>query len=99
MSFILGIFEYNLIINQMAQDLLGNTIPTPLQFFSKEIMILQQSQSKLALEFLTSQGITPSTEVLWKVTELFVECCLYKETPELREKKQKLDKWIAKQKK
>ena len=84
----------------MAQyDLLGNEIPTPLQFFSKEIMILQQSQSKLALEFLTSQGINPSTEVLWKVTELFVECCLYKETPELRLKKQKLDKWIAKNKK
>jgi hypothetical protein len=81
------------------QDLLGNTIPTPLQFFSKEITIMQQSQSKLALEFLTSHGIKPSTEVLWMVTELFVECCLYRETPELREKKKKLDKWIAKQKK
>ena len=69
------------------------------QFFSREVSILQQSQSKLALEFLQGHGITPTSEQLWRVTEVFVQCCLHANNEDLKNKLKALDKWIADKKK
>jgi hypothetical protein len=66
----------------------------PIEFYSREISILQQSQSKLALEYLTSKGYIPTVEELWRVTEVFVLCCLQKQDVELKKRIIALDKWI-----
>lgn len=68
------------------------------EFYSREISILQQSQSKLALEFLTSNGITPTAKELWSVTEVFVQCCLHKQNDELKKRLIDLDKWMIERK-
>lgn len=69
------------------------------EFYAKEISILQQSQSKLALEFLTLSGIVPTSEELWRVTEVFVQCCLHKQNDDLKKRLKDLDKWILTRKK
>jgi hypothetical protein len=69
------------------------------QFYSREVSILQQSQSKLALEFLTSKGIEVTASQLWRVTEVFVQCCLHAQNDDLKEKLEKLDKWILEKQK
>jgi hypothetical protein len=70
-----------------------------INFYTKEIMILQQSQSKLALEFLMAQGITPTVKELWSVTEVFVQCCLHQQDDGLKKRLKDLDIWIEKRKK
>ena len=65
-----------------------------IQFYAREVSILQQSQSKLALEFLTSHGITPTSEELWRVTEVFVQCCLHAQNDVLKKRIKDLDKWV-----
>lgn len=67
---------------------------TKVEFYPKEISILQQSQSKLALDYLKSKGYTPTVEELWRVTEIFVLCCLQKQDVELKKRVIALDKWI-----
>lgn len=69
------------------------------EFYAKEISILQQSQSKLALEFLTNHGIVPTSKELWRVTEIFVQCCMYKQNDDLKKQLSDLDKWILTRKK
>ena len=69
------------------------------EFYAKEISFLQQSQSKLALEFLTNHGIVPTSEELWRVTEVFVQCCLHKQNDDLKKRLKDLDKWILTRKK
>jgi hypothetical protein len=69
-----------------------------IQFYAREVSILQQSQSKLALEFLTGHGITPTSEELWRVTEVFVQCCLHKQNDVLKKRLKDLDAWIIKRK-
>jgi phage-related protein len=68
------------------------------EFYSREISILQQSQSKLALDFLTNHGIVPTSKELWSVTEVFVQCCLHKQNDDLKKRLTDLDKWIEKRK-
>ena len=68
------------------------------EFYSKEIMILQQSQSKIVLEYLTLMGIKPTVKELFSVTEVFVQCCLMKQNTDLKERIKKLDEWIIKRK-
>ena len=70
-----------------------------IQFYAREVSILQQSQSKLALEFLTGHGITPTSEELWRVTEVFVQCCLHAQNDVLKKRLKDLDAWIIKRKK
>jgi hexokinase len=65
-----------------------------MDFFSRDIQILRQSQSKLALEYLTSNGVTVTVEELQRVTDVFVECCLRPIDNDLRDRVKKLDKWI-----
>lgn len=72
---------------------------TTINFYSKEISILQQSQSKLALEFLQCNGVCPTAKELWRVTEVFVQCCLHHQNDDLKKRLSELDKWIADKKK
>jgi hypothetical protein len=69
-----------------------------IQFYAREVSIMQQSQSKLALEFLTGHGITPTSEELWRVTEVFVQCCLHAQNDVLKKRLKDLDTWIIKRK-
>ena len=64
------------------------------EFYSREVSIMQQSQSKLALEFLTQHGIVPTAEQLWRTTEVFVQCCLHNQTDDLKKRIKSLDTWI-----
>jgi hypothetical protein len=66
-----------------------------IEFYAREVSIMQQSQSKLALEFLTGHGITPTSEQLWRVTEVFVQCCLHKQNDVLKKRLKDLDKWVV----
>jgi len=67
-----------------------------LQFYSTDIKILQQSQSKLVLEYLNLMGIKPTVEELWRVTEVFVQCCLHNQDDDLKKRIKALDEWVVK---
>ena len=69
-----------------------------MEFYSRDIQILRQSQSKLALEYLNEQGVTASIEELQRMTDILVECCLRPVDDELRNRIKKLDKWIIEKK-
>ena len=62
-----------------------------MEFYSKDIQIMRQSQSKMALEYLTTVGVQVTFEV-------FVECCLRPQDNDLKERIKKLDKWILEKK-
>ena len=66
------------------------------EFYSTDIKILQQSQSKMALEYLNLMGVKPTVEELWRVTEVFVQCCLHKQDEDLKKRIKGLDEWIVK---
>ncbi len=68
------------------------------EFHSREIQILRQSQSKIALEYATTMGVTLTVEELQRVTDVFMECCLRKIDKELNERIKKLDEWFLKKK-
>jgi len=65
-----------------------------MDFNSRDVQILRQSQSKLALEYLSQQGVLVTVEELQRVTDVFVECCLRPIDNDLRDRLKKLDKWI-----
>ena len=65
-----------------------------MDFFSRDIQILRQSQSKLALEYLSQQNVLVTVEELQRVTDVFVECCLRPIDNDLKDRLKKLDKWI-----
>jgi hypothetical protein len=69
-----------------------------MEFYSREIQIMRQSQSKMALEYVTSVGITVSVEELFRITELFVEVCLRPTDDNLKKRIKALDKWILEKK-
>jgi len=69
-----------------------------MEFYSRDIQILRQSQSKLALEFVSQSGVTVSVEELQRITDVFVECCLRPIDDDLRHRLKKLDKWIIEKK-
>ncbi len=64
-----------------------------MQFYSKDIQILRQSQSKLVLEYFNSIGVLLSVEELQRVTDVFVECCLRPIDEDLKNRIKSLDKW------
>lgn len=70
-----------------------------MEFHNRDIQIMRQSQSKMALEYLTSMGVVVSVEELQRVTDVFVECCLRPMDNDLKERIKKLDKWITEKKK
>jgi hypothetical protein len=69
-----------------------------MEFYSREIQIMRQSQSKMALDYVTSVGVTVSVEELIRITELFVELCLRPSDDELKKRVKALDKWLQEKK-
>lgn len=70
-----------------------------MEFYSRDIQILRQSQSKLALEYVNQVGVTLSVDELQRMTDIFVECCLRPIDNDLKERIKKLDKWLLEKKK
>lgn len=70
-----------------------------MDFNSRDIQILRQSQSKMALEYLNSVGVKVTFEELQRVTDVFVECCLRPQDDDLKKRIKGLDKWILEKKK
>ena len=66
-----------------------------MDFYGRDIQIMRQSQSKMALEYLNSVGVLVTFEELQRVTDVFVECCLRPQDNDLKERVKKLDKWIT----
>lgn len=69
-----------------------------MEFYSRDIQILRQSQSKLALEYISQSGVTVSVEELQRITDVFVECCLRPIDEDLKDRIRKLDKWLLEKK-
>lgn len=69
-----------------------------MEFYSREIQIMRQSQSKMALEYVQSVGVTVTLEELVRITDLFVEICLRPQDEELKKRIKSLDKWISEKK-
>jgi hypothetical protein len=65
-----------------------------MDFYSKEIQIMRQSQSKLVLEYMNTVGVKLTFEELQRATDLFVECCLRPLDNDLKERIKKFDKWV-----
>ena len=70
-----------------------------MEFYSRDIQIMRQSQSKMALEYLNSIGVKVTFEELQRITDVFVECCLRPQDDDLKKRIKGLDKWIDEKKK
>ena len=64
-----------------------------MDFYSREIQIMRQSQIKMALDYLSSVGVSVTVEELDRITDLFVELCLRPKDDELRKR---LEPWVEK---
>jgi phosphopantetheine adenylyltransferase len=69
-----------------------------MEFYSREIQIMRQSQSKLALEYVQSVGVTVTVEELHRITDVFVETCLRPMDDDLKKRIKSLDKWLQEKK-
>lgn len=69
-----------------------------MEFYSREIQIMRQSQSKMALEYVQSVGVKVTLEELVRITDLFVEICLRPQDDDLKKRIKALDKWILEKK-
>jgi hypothetical protein len=69
-----------------------------MEFYSREIQIMRQSQSKMALEYITSVGVSVTLEELVRITDLFVEICLRPQDDNLKQRIKALDKWLEEKK-
>jgi hypothetical protein len=69
-----------------------------MEFYSREIQIMRQSQSKMALDYVTSVGVKVTVEELIRITELFVEVCLRPQDDNLKQRIKALDKWLEEKK-
>jgi hypothetical protein len=69
-----------------------------MEFYSREIQIMRQSQSKMALEYVTSVGVSVTLEELVRITDLFVEICLRPQDDNLKQRIKALDKWLDEKK-
>ena len=65
-----------------------------LNFYSKEIQIMRQSQQKMAFDYSKSKGYIPSILELQRMTNLFVEVCLRPQDDDLTKRINALDKWL-----
>jgi len=64
------------------------------EFYSKEISILRQSQQKMVFDFATSKGVNLNVMELQRITDIFVQLCLRPMDKDLKQKVNKLDKWL-----
>ena len=69
-----------------------------MDFYSREIQIMRQSQSKMALEYVSSIGVIVTLQELIRITDLFVEICLRPQDDDLKRRIKALDKWILEKK-
>ena len=69
-----------------------------MEFYSREIQIMRQSQSKMALEYVTSVGVSVTLEELVRINDLFVEICLRPQDDNLKQRIKALDKWLDEKK-
>jgi len=69
-----------------------------MEFYSREIQIMRQSQSKMALDYVTSVGVKVTVEELIRIAELFVEVCLRPQDDNLKKRIKALDKWLEEKK-
>lgn len=69
-----------------------------MEFYSREIQIMRQSQSKLALDYVQSVGVVVNVEELQRITDVFVESCLRPQDEDLKKRIKALDKWIEQKK-
>ncbi len=69
-----------------------------MEFYSRDIQILRQSQSKLVLEYCSTHDIKITVEELQRITDVFVECCLRPQDKDLKERIKNLDKWFSEKK-
>jgi len=65
-----------------------------MEFHSRDVQILRQSQSKMVLEYVSAIGVKLTVSELQMVTDVFVECCLRKIDKDLKERIKKLDDWL-----
>lgn len=65
-----------------------------MEFHNRDIQILRQSQSKMALDYVKTIGVIVTVEELQRITDVFVECCLRPIDKDLKDRIQKLDKWL-----
>ena len=70
-----------------------------MEFYSKEINILRQSQQKMAFDLAKSKGVNLTVMELQRMTDVFVELCLRPMDKDLKERVNKLDKWLENQSK
>jgi len=59
---------------------------------------MRQSQSKMALDYVTSVGVKVTVEELIRIAELFVEVCLRPQDDDLKKRIKALDKWLEEKK-
>lgn len=69
-----------------------------IKFYNKDIQILRQSQTKLALEYVNSIGVQLTVEELIRVSEVFIEVCLRPIDTDLKERIKKMDGWLLSKK-
>lgn len=69
-----------------------------MEFHNRDIQIMRQSQSKLALDYVTSLGVTITVEELNRITDVFVECCLRPSDDDLVKRIKALDKYLKEKK-
>ena len=68
-----------------------------MEFYSKDINIMRQSQQKMAFDFCVKRGYTPTFMELQRITDVFVEVCLRPRDKDLYVRIDKLDKWLDEQ--
>lgn len=69
-----------------------------MEFYNRDIQILRQSQSKMALEYVNHIGIKVTFSELQRITDIFIECCLRPQDNELKDRIKKLETWIESKK-
>ena len=70
-----------------------------MEFHSREVQIMRQSQSKMAVEYVSQMGVILTVEELQRVTDVFVECCLRPIDNDLKNRIKKLDNWLEEKRK
>lgn len=69
-----------------------------MEFYNRDVQILRQSQSKMALEYVNHLGVKVTFTELQRITDVFVECCLRPQDDDLKERIKKLDSWLKNKK-
>lgn len=65
-----------------------------MEFYNRDIQILRQSQSKMALDYVNHIGAKVTFAELQRITDVLIECCLRPQDDDLKERIKKLDIWL-----